>query len=96
MPFDSVPEYNRQLLKMTEWYDVQISRTITYIFRFEGHDDDLIIPDDYCLVERSYLMSEREMKKIWNDIAEVNARHFVRGYVEIRYPSCLLPGADEF
>lgn len=96
MPFNFVSEYNRQLLRMTDWYDVQISRTITYIFRFEGHDGDLIIADDYWLVERSYLMNERETERIWNDIAEVNPRHFVRGNVEIRYPSCLLPSADEF
>ncbi len=94
----SVSEYNRQLLVMSNWYDVQISNTITYVFRFEGHDDNQVIPSDYQIIERSYLMGEREIEKIWDEIAEQNHRHFVRGDVKITYPNCLLAYGitDEF
>lgn len=90
MPFSTpnpVSEYNRQLLKMTEWHQYQINRTVTYTFHFEG-------ADDFNVVERSYLMKDAEIERIWNDLAEMNSRHFVRKDLEIRYPSCLLSGAD--
>lgn len=102
MPFDSAPcpnpvsEYNRLLMRQSKWYDVQINTTVTYLFRFEGHDDYQVIPNDYRVVEMSLLLNDWAVEKIWDEIAEENFRHFKRGEVEIRYPSCLLSGADVF
>lgn len=101
MPFDSTPspnpvaEYNRQLLKMTDWHQCQVSNTITYTFHFEGADEDYIL-DDFAIVERSYLMKKGEIEKIWSDLAEQNSRWFTRKNLEVRYPSCLLSGSDVF
>ena len=101
MAFDSIPspslitEYNRQLLKMTDWHQYQVSNTVTYFFHFEGHDDEDTF-DSFFPVERSYLMGEKEVEQVWNDLAEQNSRFFTRKNLEIRYPSCLLSGADVF
>lgn len=96
MPFDSLPsdsslvqEYNRQLLQMTDWYQYQVSNTITYNFHYECADDHDVV-DDFTSVERSYLMKDSEIEKIWDEIADANSRYFVRKDLTITYPNCLL------
>lgn len=86
---DEVRNYNRELLRATDYHQYQVSNTITYTFHFEGADEEVTI-DDFLTVERSYLMGRGEIEKIWDCVAEQNSRYFVRKDVEIRYPSCLI------
>lgn len=81
--------YRREMLVMTNWYQYQCSNTIAYNFHYECADDHDVV-DDFTLVERSYLMKEVEVEKIWEEIAEANSRHFVRKDLTITYPCCLL------
>lgn len=81
--------YPRELLKMMNWYQYQCSNIITYTFHFESADENDVL-DDFNVVERSYLMKESEIEKIWDEIAEANSRYFVRKDLTITYPCCLL------
>lgn len=89
-------DYTRDLYRQTDWYGTKGSNTITYTFQFEGHDDGHILPFESVTVERTYLMSAKEIEQIWSDLAEQNSRWFVRKGMAVEYPNSAITQDDEF